>query len=172
MKTILNLPITLKQVCKELPQIPQKKLYMVPSKGISPQRRRQKQNVKKQGRTSKKEAGNLLKRKKEKHSRRLSALDKKTKWSKDKKELVRGLLSSKSAHKYMSSDEERDDGFISHPFLWESESFRSVKDSLDKKFLETCPVRSKRLLFKRTRGSLKEEEPPTLPEQFMWIVSS
>lgn len=104
--------------------------------------------------------------------RRLSALDKKTKWSKDKKELVRGLLSSKSAHKYMSSDEEGDDGFISHPFSWESESFRSVKDSLDKMFLETCPVRSKRLLSKRTRGSLKEEEPPTLPEQFMWIVSS
>lgn len=103
--------------------------------------------------------------------RRLSALDKKTKWSKDKKELVRGLLSSKSAHKYMSSDEEGDDGFISHPFSWESESFRSVKDSLDKKFLETCPVRSKRLLSKRTRGSLKDEEPPTLPEQFMWIVS-
>ncbi|XP_052695244.1 uncharacterized protein LOC128173587 [Crassostrea angulata] len=136
--------------------------------------------------TSKKEAENRMsknkaeihkkrqatyERKKEKLRRRLSALDKKTKWSKDKKELVRGLLSSKSAHKYMSSDEEGDDGFISHPFSWESESFRSVKDSLDKKFLETCPVRSKRLLSKRTRGSLKDEEPPTLPEQFMWIVS-
>ncbi|XP_052695529.1 uncharacterized protein LOC128173895, partial [Crassostrea angulata] len=106
-------------------------------------------------------------RKKETLRRRLSALDKKTNWSKDKKELVRGLLSSKSAHKYMSSDKEGDDGFISHPFSWESESFRSVKDSLDKKFLETCPVRSKRLLSKRTRGSLKDEEPPTLPEQFM-----
>lgn len=69
-----------------------------------------------------------------------------------------GLFFSKLVYKYMSSDEEGDDGFIFYFFFWESESFWSVKDSLDKKFLEICLVRSKRLFFKRICGSFKDEE--------------
>lgn len=70
----------------------------------------------------------------------------------------------------MSSDEEADEWFISHPCSWESDAWRTIKDSLDKKFLEICPSRSKRLLQKRTGGSLKEQEKPDIEEQFNWII--
>ena len=70
----------------------------------------------------------------------------------------------------MSSDEEVDDGFLSHPYSWESEEWRRIKDSLDKKFLETCPPRSKRLLAKRTRGSVREQEPPKVDITHSWVI--
>lgn len=55
----------------------------------------------------------------------------------------------------MSSDEEVDNGFLFYFYLWESEDWRKIKDSLDKKFLEICFLRSKRLLVKRIRGLVK-----------------
>lgn len=87
----------------------------------------------------------------------------------EKKKMVTQLLLSKSAHNLMSSDEEADEWFISHPYSWESDAWRTIKDSLDKKFLEICPSRSRRLLQKRTGGSLKEQEKPDIEEQFNWI---
>lgn len=46
------------------------------------------------------------------------ALEKKTNWNKDKRAKVKSLLESKGAKKLMSSDEEGNDGFISHPYSW------------------------------------------------------
>lgn len=57
-------------------------------------------------------------RKKEKLRRRQMALEKKTNWNKDKRAKVKSLLESKGAKKLMSSDEEGNDGFISHPYSW------------------------------------------------------
>lgn len=84
--------------------------------------------------------------------RRLVAVEKKTGWSEEKKNKVRTFFQLPNAHKYMSSDEEGDDGFVSHPYSWESEELQKVKGSLDKKYLETCPPRSKRLLSKKVAG--------------------
>lgn len=133
--------------------------------------------------TSKKEAANrksknkdalhkqrqaTYERKKEKVRRRLQAAEKKN-WGMEKKKMVTQLLKSKSAHNLMSSDEEADEGFISHAYSWESDTWRTVKESLDKKYLEVCPSRSRRLLQKRTRGSIKEQQRPDIEEEFSWI---
>uniref|UniRef100_K1PKL0 Uncharacterized protein n=1 Tax=Magallana gigas TaxID=29159 RepID=K1PKL0_MAGGI len=91
-------------------------------------------------------------RKKEKLKRTKVTIEKKYGWSKEKKTKVHQFLQFPEAHKYMSSDEEVDNGFLSHPYSWESKEWRIITDSLDKKFLETCPPRSKQLLAKRTRG--------------------
>nr|XP_022291795.1 uncharacterized protein LOC111103079 isoform X1 [Crassostrea virginica] len=109
-------------------------------------------------------------RKKEKVKRRSMSIEKKSGWSKEKKAKVSNFLKLQEAHKYMSSDEEVDDGFLSHPYSWESEEWRRIKDSLDKKFLETCPPRSKRLLAKRTRGSVREQEPPKVDITHSWVI--
>lgn len=69
----------------------------------------------------------------------------------------------------MSSDEEGADGFISHPYSWESDTWKNVKDSLDKKYLGTCPPRSRRLVQKRTKGSAKEQPTPEFEEEFSWV---
>lgn len=44
----------------------------------------------------------------------------------------------------MLSDEEVDEGFILYLYLWESDIWRIVKESLDKKYLEVCLFRSRR----------------------------
>ncbi|XP_062621848.1 uncharacterized protein LOC134283417 [Saccostrea cucullata] len=108
-------------------------------------------------------------RKNEKLRRRLVATDRKKNWPEDKRASVKKFLSHKQSYKYMSSDEEAADGFISHPYSWESETWKHVKDSLDKKYLETCPPRSKRLVQKRTAGSTKEQEAPEHDEEFNWV---
>lgn len=69
----------------------------------------------------------------------------------------------------MSSDEEGVDGFLSHPYSRESDTWKHVKESLDAKYLETCPPRSRRLLQKRTTGTTKEQPTPDLDEEFSWI---
>jgi hypothetical protein len=73
----------------------------------------------------------------QKLKRRKVMIEKKSGWSKEKKTKVHQFLQLPEAHKYMSSDEEVDNGFLSHPYSWESEEWRKIKDSLDKKFLET-----------------------------------
>lgn len=98
------------------------------------------------------------------------ALEKKTNRNKDKRAKVKSLLESKGAKKLMSSDEEGNDGFISHPYSLESDTWRQIKDSLDAKYIEICPPRSRRLLQKRTRGSVKEQEKPNLGEEFSWVM--
>ena len=77
-------------------------------------------------------------------------------------------LDHKQSYKYMSSDEEGADGFISHPYSWESETW-NVKDSLDKKYLETCPAMSRRLVQKRTKGSEKEQPMLEHGEEISWV---
>uniref|UniRef100_A0A8W8P1C5 Uncharacterized protein n=1 Tax=Magallana gigas TaxID=29159 RepID=A0A8W8P1C5_MAGGI len=116
----------------------------------------------------KKEASILKPIFRDKVRRRLQAAEKKN-WGMEKKKMVTQLLKSKSAHNLMSSDEEADEGFISHPYSWESDTWRTVKESLDKKYLEVCPSRSRRLLQKRTRGSIKEQQRPDIEEEFSWI---
>uniref|UniRef100_K1QSJ9 Uncharacterized protein n=1 Tax=Magallana gigas TaxID=29159 RepID=K1QSJ9_MAGGI len=108
-------------------------------------------------------------RKKEKVRRRLAATDKKKNWTEEKRASVRKFLNTKQAYKYMSSDEEGVDGFLSHPYSWESDTWKHVKESLDAKYLETCPPRSRRLLQKRTTGTTKEQPTPDLDEEFSWI---
>ena len=82
---------------------------------------------------------------------------------------MRKFLDHKQCYKYMSCDEEGADGFISHPYSWESETWQNVEDSLDKKYLETCPARSRRLVQKRTKGSEKEQPMPEHGEEFSWV---
>lgn len=94
------------------------------------------------------------------------ALEKKTNWNKDKRAKVKSLLESKGAKKLMSSDEEGNDGFISHPYSWESDTWRQIKDSLDAKYIEICPPRSRRLLQKRTRGQWRSRRSPTWVKNF------
>lgn len=108
-------------------------------------------------------------RKKEKVRRRLAATDKKKNWTEEKRASVRKFLNTKHAYKYMSSDEEGADGFLSHPYSWESDTWKHVKESLDAKYLETCPPRSRRLLQKRTTGTTKEQPTPDLDEEFSWM---
>lgn len=83
--------------------------------------------------------------------------------------MVDGLFNSKGAYKIMSSDEEADEGFLTHPYSWESDSFKKIKESLDKTYLDICPARSKRLLQKRIRGSVKEQDIPKVSSEFSWI---
>nr|XP_034315256.1 uncharacterized protein LOC105322507 [Crassostrea gigas] len=135
--------------------------------------------------TSKKEAANrksrnketlhkqrqaTYERKKEKVRRRIQAAEKKN-WTTEKKNMVLGVLKSKDSHKLMSSDEEADEGFISHPYSWESDAWRNIKQSLDKKYQETCSSRSRRLLQKRQIGSVREQEKPKLKEEFSWMFN-
>lgn len=107
----------------------------------------------------------------QKLKRRKVTIEKKSGWSKEKKTKVHQFLQLREAHKYMSSDEEVDNGFLSHPYSWESEEWRKIKESLDKKFLETCPPRSKRLLAKRTKGSVKNQEPPNVDPTHSWVIN-
>uniref|UniRef100_A0A8W8MIP4 Uncharacterized protein n=1 Tax=Magallana gigas TaxID=29159 RepID=A0A8W8MIP4_MAGGI len=109
-------------------------------------------------------------RKKEKVRRRIQAAEKKN-WTTEKKNMVLGVLKSKDSHKLMSSDEEADEGFISHPYSWESDAWRNIKQSLDKKYQETCSSRSRRLLQKRQIGSVREQEKPKLKEEFSWMFN-
>lgn len=60
--------------------------------------------------------------------RRIQAAEKKN-WTTEKKNMVLGVLKSKDSHKLMSSDEEADEGFISHPFSWESNAWRTIKQA-------------------------------------------
>lgn len=48
--------------------------------------------------------------------RRLQAIDHK-KWEEEKKKMVKNLFQSQSAYKLMSSDEEADEGFLTHPYM-------------------------------------------------------
>ena len=70
-----------------------------------------------------------------------------------------------------SSDEECDDGFITHPPSWQSDIFAKVKSKLDRIFLETCSTKSRRLLQKRTIGSSHVKPIPNYPEECSWIVN-
>lgn len=54
------------------------------------------------------------------------------------------LLKFKLVYNLMLSDEEVDEGFILYLYLWESDIWRIVKESLDKKYLEVCLFRSRR----------------------------
>ena len=72
------------------------------------------------------------------------------------------LLKNKDFLKYVSSDEELEDSFVSHLFSWESDELSKIKSSLDKKYSETCPLRSRRLLVTRTRGEPFPNADPSL----------
>ncbi|KAK3107160.1 hypothetical protein FSP39_008342, partial [Pinctada imbricata] len=135
--------------------------------------------------TSKKEAANRVaknrqeshkkrqatyERKKEKARRRLQAVEKKTKWSEEKRGKVKKFLKNKNIVKYTSSDEEADDGFLSHPFSWESDELKKIKEALDKKYLQICPARSKRMLLRRTKGSVRDREAPEVEDDLRWIL--
>ncbi|XP_062616613.1 uncharacterized protein LOC134278320 [Saccostrea cucullata] len=111
-------------------------------------------------------------RKKEKLKRRVLAIEKKTGWSQEKKVKVKSFLQLPNAYKFMSSDEEGDDGFVSHSYSWESEELKKIKESLDKKYLDTCPPRSKRLLSKRSRGSIRQQDPPKLASDHDWVLNN
>lgn len=44
----------------------------------------------------------------------------------------------------MSSDEELEDGFITHPRSWQRETFAKLKSKLDTVYLATCSNKSRR----------------------------
>ena len=88
----------------------------------------------------------------------------------EKKDRVKKLLKNKEYLKYVSSDEELEDSFVSHPFSWESDELSKIKSSLDKKYLETCPSRSRRHLVTRTRGEPWEETFPKVDPSLSWIL--
>ncbi|CAG2189857.1 unnamed protein product [Mytilus edulis] len=72
-------------------------------------------------------------RKKEKAKRRITALEK-MEIGAVKKAKIRPSLENK----YMSSDEECSDGFITHQPSWQSDKFAEYKRKLDSKFLDIC----------------------------------
>ena len=88
---------------------------------------------------------------------RVTALEK-MELSSIKKTKIRAALENK----YMSSDEECQDGFITHQPSWQSEKFKTYKRKLDSKFMDTCSVKSRRLLTKRTIGCDAIKEAPNL----------
>jgi hypothetical protein len=88
---------------------------------------------------------------------RVTALEK-MELSSVKKTKIRAALENK----YMSSDEECQNGFITHQPSWQSEKFKTYKRKLDSKFMDTCSVKSRRLLTKRTIGCDAIKEAPNL----------
>ena len=71
----------------------------------------------------------------------------------------------------MSSDDEASDGgFITHQPAWQSEKWRRWKEHLDNTYIENCSAKSKKMLHKRTIGSLRQCEPPSLSEDKLWIL--
>ena len=102
----------------------------------------------------------------QKAKRRVTALEK-MELSSVKKTKIRAALENK----YMSSDEECQDGFITHQPSWQSEKFKTYKRKLDSKFMDTCSVKSRRLLTKRTIGCDATKEAPNLQnETLSWIL--
>ncbi|CAG2246708.1 unnamed protein product [Mytilus edulis] len=105
-------------------------------------------------------------RKKEKAKRRITALEK-MEISAAKKANIRACLENK----YMSSDEECADGFITHQPSWQSKRFAEYKRKLDSKFLDICSTKSRRLLSKRTIGSVSEKENPDIKDEtLLWVI--
>lgn len=79
----------------------------------------------------------LYERKKEKAKRRSAALDELSSkgW---KNEETRAQIKKILKVDFMSSDEECDDGFITHPPSWQSDTFARLKSKLDTVYLEIC----------------------------------
>uniref|UniRef100_A0A8W8MPL1 Uncharacterized protein n=1 Tax=Magallana gigas TaxID=29159 RepID=A0A8W8MPL1_MAGGI len=73
---------------------------------------------------------------------------------------------------FMSSDEECDDGFITHPPSWQNDTFARLKTKLDTVYLEICSKKSKRLLQKRTVGSANVKALPNYPEECSWMIKN
>lgn len=73
---------------------------------------------------------------------------------------------------FMSSDEECDDGFITHPPSWQNDTFARLKTKLDTVYLEICSKKSKRLLQKRTVGSANVKALPNYPEECSWVIKN
>lgn len=73
---------------------------------------------------------------------------------------------------FRSSDEECDDGFITHPPSWQSDTFARLKTKLDTVYLEKCSKKSKRLLQKRTVGSANVKALPNYPEECSWMIKN
>lgn len=48
-------------------------------------------------------------------------------WTEKKRTSVRKFLNTKQAYTYISSDEEGVDGFLSHSYSWESDTWKHVK---------------------------------------------
>ncbi|CAC5426197.1 unnamed protein product [Mytilus coruscus] len=99
-------------------------------------------------------------RKKEKAKRRITVLER-MEISAVKKAKIRPALENK----YMSSEEECADGFVTHQPSWQSEKFAEYKRKLDSKFLDICSTKSRRLLSKRTIGSASEKETPDIKDE-------
>jgi len=71
----------------------------------------------------------------------------------------------------MSSDEECDDGFITHQPSWQSDKFKTYKQKLDSKYLTACSNKSRTMLQGRVIGATREKEVPELKENDIWIVN-
>ena len=70
----------------------------------------------------------------------------------------------------MSTDEECDDGFISHQPSWQSDKFKNYKEKLDNKFKDICSKKSKKMLKTRIIGEERNVEAPQLAEDQQWII--
>lgn len=75
---------------------------------------------------------------------------------------------------FMSSDEECEDGFITHPPSWQSDTctFARLKTKLDTVYLEICSKKRKRLLQKITVGSANVKALPNYPEECSWMIKN
>ena len=72
----------------------------------------------------------------------------------------------------MSSDEETEEGFITHQPTWQSEKFKDYKMKLDNTYKKFCSKASLRLLQKRTVGEQSVKDIPDLPEESKWILKN
>ncbi|CAC5360947.1 unnamed protein product [Mytilus coruscus] len=107
----------------------------------------------------------LYERKKEKAKRRLIALEKH-----DISAIKKAKITEALKPVYMSSDEEGQEGFITHQPSWQSPKFKEYKAKLDGAYLDICSTKSRRLLQSRVIGDMNNKETPDVGDNLTWII--
>ncbi|XP_063444096.1 uncharacterized protein LOC134724780 [Mytilus trossulus] len=107
----------------------------------------------------------LYERKKEKAKRRLIALEKYDIGADKKAKITEALKPT-----YMSSDEEGQEGFITHQPSWQSSKFKEYKAKLDGAYLDICSTKSRRLLQSRVIGDVNIKDTPDVGVTLKWMI--
>ncbi|XP_052086562.1 uncharacterized protein LOC127723886 [Mytilus californianus] len=107
----------------------------------------------------------LYERKKEKAKRRLVALE-----NHDISAVKKAKITEALKPMYMSSDEEGQEGFITHQPSWQSPKFKEYKAKLDGAYLDICSTKSRRLLQTRVIGDMNNKETPDVGDNLKWMI--
>ncbi|VDI01120.1 Hypothetical predicted protein [Mytilus galloprovincialis] len=73
---------------------------------------------------------------------------------------------------YMSSDEECQEGFITHQPSWQSSKFKEYKAKLNGTYLDRCSTKSRRPLQSRVVGDMNNKETPDVGDNLKWIIKT